>query len=99
MDPAEPNLPASEPASELESSSAAPIEAPVAAVESPVARTSAAGSTALRPYDFRRPAFLSSNESRKLHAQYEEFLRRLGTRLANYLRLEVGLKLHSLETF
>src|SRR5262249_26454328 len=90
-------FPALEPAAKL-GDSTPPLGSSIA-VEPPTARTTAADAMAVRPYDFRRPAFLASNEARKLHGQYEEFLRRLETRLTNYLRLEVELKMQSLETF
>jgi flagellar motor switch protein FliM len=99
MDSPEANPSVAEPASGLETTPETQIDSRAAAIESPVAQTTAAGAMALRPYDFRRPAFLSPNESRKLHSEYEEFLLRLGTRLTNYLRLEVELKVQSIETF
>src|SRR5687768_4280388 len=96
MDSTDPNPPVSEPPSGLEASAAAHRGSPAEPAVTEAAPTTSFG---LRPYDFRRPALLSSNESRKLRAQYEEFLDRLSARLTNYLRLETEVKLHSIETF
>ncbi|MCI0535282.1 MAG: FliM/FliN family flagellar motor switch protein [Verrucomicrobiales bacterium] len=98
MDSPEISLPLPDLARGSEASLTPPIESQVDGGDPSVSQATAAGAMALRPYDFRRPALLSSNESRKLHAQYEDFLRRLATRLTNYLRLDVGLTLRSFET-
>ncbi len=52
----------------------------------------------IRPCDFRQPAFLTSNELRRVRSRHEEFARSLSGRLANYLRLEVEIQLAKLQT-
>ncbi len=51
-----------------------------------------------RLHDFRRPAFVSGSELRKLKLRHEEFTRSLASRLSIFLRLEFTIQLLQLET-
>ncbi|MBI4324913.1 MAG: FliM/FliN family flagellar motor switch protein [Chloroflexi bacterium] len=55
-------------------------------------------SDGVRIHDFRRPAFLSSGQLRKLRWHYEEIVRSLAASLSIYLRLEFSLKMVKLQT-
>lgn len=48
--------------------------------------------------DFRRPAFLTSSELRKVRFRHEDFIRSLAAHLSTYLRLEVGIRLVKFQT-
>lgn len=52
----------------------------------------------LQAHDFRTPSFLTSNQWRKLRQEHELFVESLSSRLSNYLRLDVTLRLSRLET-
>ena len=49
-------------------------------------------------YDFRRPAFLSEAELRRLRLLHEDFVQYLSARLSVFLRMEFGIKLAALTT-
>jgi len=52
----------------------------------------------VEPFDFRRPAFLSEVELRRLRVLNEDFIRYLSARLSLFLRMEFGAKMSSLNT-
>jgi len=51
----------------------------------------------VKPYDFRRPSFLSPRELRKLRQRHEEFASALCARLSIYLRIEFNLQISDLQ--
>ncbi len=51
----------------------------------------------VKAFDFRRPAFLSPRELRKLRQRHEEFASALSARLSIYLRLEFSLQISDLQ--
>ncbi|MEK7675865.1 MAG: FliM/FliN family flagellar motor switch protein [Verrucomicrobiota bacterium] len=55
-------------------------------------------SEGVRIHDFRRPAFLSSGQLRKLRLHHEEIVRSLAACLSIYLRLEFSLEMVQLQT-
>jgi flagellar motor switch protein FliM len=83
-----------------------PIEIPAAEMPEDVSEASsapeAASLAAARPdskrFDFRRPAFLSSAQSRRLRMEVEEFAESLAALLSTYLRLEFTLQIGKIDT-
>ena len=54
-------------------------------------------SEAIRSYDFRQSGFLAPSELRRIRHRSEQFIRALGARLANFLRLEFAIELDRLQ--
>ncbi len=61
-------------------------------------QTGLAQAAAGQRVDFRHPVFLSSTEWRTVRLEVDEFAESLGALLSTYFRLEVGLRLVTLET-
>jgi flagellar motor switch protein FliM len=53
---------------------------------------------AIRPHDFRAPAFLAPRQWRKLRREHEEYAKAVADRLSSLLRVEVQVSLANLET-
>src|SRR5271170_3479954 len=60
--------------------------------------TPAPSTPAVQAYDFRNPSLLSPRELRKLRAHQEGFIGSLASRLSSHFRLEITVKLTSLQT-
>lgn len=75
------------------------MEPPVETVQESAPPPAEEPASTARPFDFRRPVFLSSGQWRRLRMELDEFAESLAAMLSTYLRLDFGLqvmKVHSL---